>query len=117
MIHKLGQVMLYIEDLDKSKKFWTEKLNFTVLKDNMDEHGMRSIEIKPNKEGSSIVLIDKQFVAKMEPEINLETPSLMFFAKDLEALYYEMSKKNITLGKCVVMPTGEKYYYYVYIDN
>src|SRR5690625_1909919 len=108
MIHKLGQVMLYIEDLDKGKRFWTEKLNFTVLKDNMDDHGMRSIEIKPNKEGSSIVLIDKQFVTEMEPEINLETPSLMFFAEDLEALYSEMSEKNVTLVKLVVMPSGEK---------
>lgn len=117
MIHKLGQVMLYIEDLDQAKKFWTEKLNFTVLNDIVDDHGMRSIEIKPNKEGSSIVLIDKHFVAKMEPELNLETPSLMFFADDLEALFSEMSEKNITLGELVVRPSGEKVFNFADDEN
>ena len=108
MIYKLGQVMLYIEDFDQAKKFWVDKLQFTVVEDNIDEHGMRSIEITPNKEGTNIVLIDKQFVAEMEPEINLETPSLMFFAEDLDGLYADMSEKNITLGELVVMPSGEK---------
>ncbi len=108
MIHQLGQVMLYIEDFEQAQKFWVEKLQFTVVEDNIDEYGMRSIEITLNKEGTNIVLIDKQFVAEREPEINLGTSSLMFFAKDLEGLYAEMADKNITLGDLVVMPSGEK---------
>lgn len=108
MINKLGQVMLYIEDFDKAKEFWIEKLNFRILEENLDTKDMNWIEIVPESEGSSIVLIDKNFVAQMEPELNLDTPSLMFYTDDLDQLYSDFSVKEITLGEIVTMPTGER---------
>ena len=108
MIHKLGQVMLYVEDLDKAKTFWTEKLDFTVLNDKVEDQGLHRIEVVPKNAGTSLVLTDKTFVAEMEPEMNLSTPSLMFFTDDIEGLYSEMSEKNISLGDLVTLSSGEK---------
>lgn len=108
MINKLGQVMLYVNDQDQARIFWTEKLGFTVIEEVTDDQGMRSIEVAPGPSETSIVLISKDFVAEMEPDMNLDTPSLMFFTDDLDALYEDFSQKNIVIGELVVMPSGER---------
>lgn len=107
MINKLGQVMLYVNNQDEAVDFWTKKLDFTVVSDE-NAYGMRWIEIAPpNDAGSSIILHNKEAVAKMSPELNLGTPSLMFFTEDVEKLYRDFSEKNITVGEMVEMPTGK----------
>lgn len=108
MINKLGQVILYIEDLNRSKVFWTEKLGFHVVDEELDTNEIPRIEISPEKNGTSIVLIDKNFVAEMDPEMNLDTPSLMFFSDDLDQLYADFSDKGITLGELVERAPGER---------
>jgi len=45
---------------------------------------MRSIEVAPNGAATSIVLQNKELVAKMEPDMNLGTPSLMFFTDNVD---------------------------------
>ena len=42
----------------------------------------------------------------MQPELNLGTPSLMFFSENLDELYKDLSDKNITVGEIVSMPSG-----------
>ncbi|MEK5077591.1 VOC family protein [Solibacillus sp. FSL W7-1436] len=106
MIEQLGQVMLYVEDQEQSKKFWTEKLGFTVVSD--ITNGMRIITIAPKDETqTSIVLHDKKKIEEMSPELNLSTPSLMFYAKNLEELYEDFKAKGITVGEFMKMPFGK----------
>ena len=106
MISKVGQIMLYVNDQDEAVRFWTEKVGFQVIsKENNGE--MRWIEVAP-KSGSetTIVLHDKDTVAKMSPGLNLDTPSLMFVADDLDQLFNHLSGQNITVGEIVEMPFG-----------
>ncbi|WP_079528283.1 VOC family protein [Solibacillus isronensis] len=106
MIEQLGQVMLYVEDQEQSKKFWTEKLGFTVVSD--INNGMRIITVAPKDEAqTSIVLHDKKKIEEMSPELNLSTPSLMFYAKNLEELYEDFKAKGITVGEFMKMPFGK----------
>ncbi|MER2028258.1 MAG: VOC family protein [Solibacillus sp.] len=106
MIEQLGQVMLYVEDQEKSKEFWTEKLGFTVVSD--INNGMRIITIAPNDETqTSIVLHDKKKIEEMSPELNLSTPSLMFYAQNLDELYEDFKAKGITVGDFMKMPFGK----------
>jgi len=98
--------MLYVNDQDEAVRFWTEKVGFQVIsKENNGE--MRWIEVAP-KSGSetTIVLHDKDTVAKMSPGLNLDTPSLMFVADDLDQLFNHLSGQNITVGEIVEMPFG-----------
>lgn len=82
MIHKVGQIMLYVNNQDEAVDFWTEKVGFTVVSEENNGQGMRWIEIAPTKGAeTSIILHNKEFVAKMSPGLNLGTPSLMFFRK------------------------------------
>lgn len=106
MIEQLGQVMLYVENQEQAKNFWTEKLGFTVVSD-MD-NGMRIITIAPKNEAqTSIVLHDKKKIEEMSPELNLSTPSLMFYAQNLEELYEDFKTKGITVGEFIELPFGK----------
>jgi lactoylglutathione lyase len=65
--------------------FWREKVGFSVIAEEDNGQGMRWIEIAPTKGAeTSIILHNKDFVAKMSPGLNLGTPSLMFFSKTLK---------------------------------
>ena len=107
MINKLGQIMLYVNNQDEALKFWTEKVGFSLISEENDGQEFRWMEIAPTKEAeTSIILHNKELIAKMEPELNLNTPSLMFFSEDLDQLYKDFSDKNITVGELVSMPGG-----------
>jgi lactoylglutathione lyase len=100
--------MLYVNNQEESLKFWTEKAGFSIISENDNGQGMKWFEIAPTKDAqTTIVLHNKELVAKFSPGLNLETPSLMFFTKDLDQLYTDYKEKNITVGEIVTMPTGK----------
>ena len=106
MINKIGQIMVYVNNQDEAVKFWTEMMAFTILN---EENGpdMRWIEIAPTKDSeTSIILHDKEFVAKMSPGMNLGTPSLMFYSNRFDELHSKLVNNNITVGEIVEMPSG-----------
>ncbi len=98
--------MLYVNDQDGAVKFWTEKAGFSLIAE--ENNGpMRWIEIAPTKEAqTSIVLHNKEIIAQMQPELNLQTPSLLFFSEDLDSLYTQFTEQNITVGELVNLPNG-----------
>ncbi|QOQ53441.1 VOC family protein [Bacillus amyloliquefaciens] len=107
MIHQVGQIMLYVNNQDEALTFWTEKAGFHVVAKEDNGQGMKWIEIAPSlKAETSFVLHDKQTIAKMQPELELHTPSIMFFTEDLDQLYQDFLNQNITVGDIVDMPSG-----------
>jgi lactoylglutathione lyase len=107
MINKVGQIMLYVNNQDETLKFWTEKVGFSVVSEQDNGQGLRWIEIAPTMEAeTSIILHNKELIAKMQPELNLNTPSLMFYSENIDKLYKDFSDKNITVGEIVSMPAG-----------
>ncbi|WP_102273721.1 VOC family protein [Cytobacillus massiliigabonensis] len=107
MIKQIGQIMLYVNNQDEVLKFWTDKAGFIVKSEEDNGQGMRWIEIAPSMDAeTSIILHNKEFIAKMEPELNLGTPSLMFFTERLDQLYTDLSAKSVTVGELVTMPSG-----------
>ncbi|WP_289139128.1 VOC family protein [uncultured Brevibacillus sp.] len=107
MISKVGQIMLYVNNQNAAVDFWTEKLGFSVISEENNGQGMRWIEIAPTKDAqTSIILHNKEFVAKMSPGLNLGTPSLLFFSEKIDELRTELSNKNVKVGDIVAMPSG-----------
>lgn len=106
MINIVGQIMLYVNNQEESVKFWTEKAGFSVLSEH-DNGAMKWFVIEPSKDAqTTIVLHNKELVAKFSPGVNLETPSLMFFTEDLDQLYKDFKDRNITVGEIVNIPDG-----------
>lgn len=98
--------MLYVNNQDDAVNFWTEKVGFQVISEEKNDH-MRWIEIAPAKDSeTSIILHDKELVAKFSPGVNLGTPSLMFFTENLDELYSSLSNKNVKVGEIINMPSG-----------
>ena len=107
MFSKVGQIMLYVNNQDEAVKFWKEKLDFTVIAEENNNQGLRWIEIAPKKGAeTSLILHNKDFVSKMSPGLNLDTPSLMFFTENLEQLHSDLLNKKITVGEIVNMPSS-----------
>ncbi|MGG2027095.1 VOC family protein [Gottfriedia sp. S16(2024)] len=107
MINMLGQVMVYVNNQEEAVNFWTEKVGFTVISDNNNGQGMRWIEVAPSKNAeTSIILHNKELISKMQPSLNLGTPSLMFFTNKLDELYSDLTNKKVTVGEIVEMPNG-----------
>ncbi|MFC4411230.1 VOC family protein [Chungangia koreensis] len=108
MITQVGQIMVYVQDQEQAVRFWKEKMGFNVVSEEDNGQGMRWIEIAPRENAeTTIVLHNKEIVAKMEPEMNLGTPSLMFFTDNAEELYSELMNKKVTVGEMVNMPSGK----------
>lgn len=106
MINKIGQIMLYVNNQDEAVDFWTKKVGFSNVAEENGQ-GMRWIEIAPSKESeTSIILHDKEAIAKMSPKLNLGTPSLMFTTENLDKLYTKLTNQNVTVGEIMEMPTG-----------
>ncbi|TMU87163.1 VOC family protein [Bacillus sp. BHET2] len=118
MINKVGQIMLYVNNQDEAVQFWTEKVGFSVKSKEDNDQGMRWIEVAPTKEAeTSIILHNKDFVAKMSPGLNLGTPSLMFFTDQFDELYTNLSNKKIKVGEIVNMPTGRVFNFADHEEN
>jgi lactoylglutathione lyase len=118
MIQKVGQIMLYVNNQEESVKFWTEKVGFSVLSDQDNGQGMRWIEIAPTKDAeTSLVLHNKELIAKMQPELNLGTPSIMFFSENIDQLYNDFKDKNMTVGEMVNMPGGSRVFNFADQEN
>ena len=43
----------------------------------------------------------------MQPEMNLGTPSLLFFSEDLKKLHSTLANEHITVGEIVSMTSGK----------
>ncbi|GAB6930459.1 VOC family protein [Paenibacillus sp. JCM 10914] len=108
MIGKVGQIMVYVNDQDAAVNFWTEKLGFRIVSEENNGQGMRWIEVAPSDDAqTSIVLHNKEMVAKMSPGVSLGTPSLMFFTANIDELYSRLSSNNVKLGEMINMPSGK----------
>jgi lactoylglutathione lyase len=118
MLNRVGQIMLYVDNQDAAVEFWTEKAGFKIIAEENNGQGMRWIEVGPaGGAETSIVLHSKAFVAKMSPELNLGTPSLMFFSDNLDQLHTDLSNKNVKVGDIVDMPFGRVFNFADAEDN
>lgn len=110
--------MLYVNDQDAAVQFWTKQLGFRVISESDSSQGMRWIEIAPSDDTeTSIILHNKELVAKMSPGVNLGTPSLMFFTDNLDELYRDFSSKNIIVGEIVTVPAGRVFNFADHEEN
>ncbi|CEG23739.1 Glyoxalase-like domain protein [Planococcus massiliensis] len=117
MIAKLGQVMLYVNNQDEAVRFWTENAGFQVMADESNGE-MRWIEIAPESgAGTTLVIHDRNTVARLSPGLDLGTPSLMFFTEKLDQFHQKLSENEVTVGDIVEMPEGRVFNFADYEAN
>lgn len=99
------KIMLYVTNVEESSQFW-QKIGF-VEKQRDAVDGTLVVEIAPSEHAETqIILYDLAFIQQHSPEVAGNTPSLMFFAKDVMKLYQTMKEANVRVGELVQLPTG-----------
>lgn len=107
-MEKLNQVMLYVDDVEKAKAFWTETLEFVVVSETPLAEDYVAVEVSPTKDAeTSLTIMAKEFIEKHSPEVNLGTPSLMFKEKNFDALYSKLNDLGLT-GHDIVEMNGQR---------
>ena len=95
MISSLGQVMLYVNDVEASARFWKEKAGFERVEKQVQGPQVSYIVAPKADSEVQFVLHDKAEVAAMNPDMNLGTPSILMTSTDVEKTYQEFIAKGI----------------------
>lgn len=96
MIKSLGQIMLYVRDLDKNAEFWKNQVGFEKVEKIVTGDGDYIYELWPRLDSEvKLVLQDKNKMEKMNTEINLETPSILMETDDLDKTHKDFINNGI----------------------
>lgn len=99
MIDSLGQVVVYVNDIEKAAKFWKDQVGFELV-ERQENLGLVSYLVAPKNDSQvQIVLQDKAQIAELSPELDLGTPSFLMESADLDATYQFMLDRGV-----LVMP-------------
>lgn len=107
MINKIGKITLYVENQETAKKFWTEKLNFSISEKSMGQ--MKWIEVFPENEFTSFILYDKNIMEQYDPNLCVEHPSIILSTNNIEKSHKEMKEKGIEVEDIMYMPYGKMF--------
>lgn len=96
MIESLGQVMVYVADIEAAAAFWKDQAGFERV-ERQEQGPQVSYIVAPKLESEvAFVLHDKAEVAKMNPDMNLGTPSILMATSRLEETYEHFLANGIT---------------------
>ena len=110
MISKIGKITLYVNNQDEAKKFWTEKLNFTVTMERPMGPNMKWLEVAPGENAlTTFVLYDKNAMKSQNPSTNVEHPSILLSTTDIESSYNQIKGNGVEVGELMIMPYGKMF--------
>lgn len=96
MISSIGQIMLYVSNVEASADFWKNKVGFErVEKQTQGDYVTYIVAPKLDSE-VSFVLHDKAIIAQMSPELDLATPSI-------DSTYQELTENEVMTNPIVDM--------------
>ncbi|MCD1259444.1 VOC family protein [Paenibacillus athensensis] len=91
MIAHMATVAIYVEDQQRAKAFWTEKVGFKLVSDIPLGAGMRWLEVAPQGAGTALVIYPK---SRMSNWAELK-PSIVFACSDIRLTYAQMKERGV----------------------
>lgn len=102
MIQSLGQIMLYVNNLDQNAKFWKEQAGFEKVEKVNTEDGDYIYIVAPKLSSEVELVLQNRFkVEKMSPELNFGTPSILMQTSNLEEVYNHFIKNKVNANPIV----------------
>lgn len=102
MIQSLGQIMLYVNNLDENAKFWKEQAGFEKVEKVNTEDGDYIYIVAPKLSSEVELVLQNRFkVEKMSPELNFGTPSILMQTSNLEEVYNHFIKNKVNANPIV----------------
>ena len=96
MISGVGKVVLDVEDQDRAKGFWTEKLGFEVAQD-VALGGERWLEVR-SPDGGVVLVLGRTSTGpgdRSAVDHRLPTSNVMFRCEDVAATYRDLSGRGV----------------------
>ncbi len=109
MPQHLAYITLVVSDYDEAIKFYTEKLNFTLLEDTILSETKRWVMVKPKGEGECCLLLAKAANEEQKSCVGNQTGGRVFlflYTDDFKRDYHKMFVDKI---KFVRGPAEEEY--------
>jgi predicted enzyme related to lactoylglutathione lyase len=94
VIGGVTQVVIEVEDQDRAKEFWTEKLGFGLVQDAPYGEG-RWLEVRTPDEAVVLVLAARKGQRPTAPDPSLPTSNVMFYAPDLQQTYQQLTARGV----------------------
>lgn len=91
------EVRVYVDDLDKEKEYWTDKLGFQLITERNDRFG-REYVLKHSGSQLTFIMIGKEAVKKADPELDTDMPSIVLTTDDIYLIYNTMKDRGVTVG-------------------
>lgn len=91
MIEKIATVAVYVEDQQKAKAFWTEKVGFEVKRETPMGPGSSWLEVGPKGAETALVLYPKSMMKNWEEM----KASIVFVCADIDATYETMKANGV----------------------
>lgn len=91
MITKIATAAVYVEDQQKAKTFWTEKVGFEVIRETPMGPGGSWLEVGPKGAETALVLYPKAMMKGWEQM----KPSIVFVCDDIQATYEKMKANGV----------------------
>ena len=96
----MNEIMLYVKDFDKSVDFWTRVIEYKIIEEADLPEGYKMVSLKEEESDQvTLVLFDREFIAKYSKEVLDTFPSIMFVTKDIEALRQRLIDNGVTVGE------------------
>lgn len=113
MINKIGKITIYVENQEKAKEFWTEKVGFIVKAENPMGPNMTWLEVGPSEdEFTTFVLYEKKLMKAQNPDTNTGHPSVLLSTNNIDETYNKLKEKNVKVDELMKMPYGSMFTFY-----
>jgi predicted enzyme related to lactoylglutathione lyase len=104
MIQHISTVGVYVEDQERSFRFWTEQVGFEERRRVAMGNGMFWLEVAPPGARSGLVLYPKQLMTTWSEY----KPSVVFQCDDIDAVYAALKENGVVIAKELrQMPWGK----------
>lgn len=91
MITKIATAAVYVNDQQKAKAFWTEKVGFELVQERPMGPGGSWLEVAPKGAETALVIYPKNMMANWA-ELK---PSIVFLCDDIDATYRRMKANGV----------------------
>ena len=109
MKQQIAHIALVVNDYDEAIKFYTEKLNFTLIEDTVLSETKRWVLVKPKNSDGCGLLLAKAATEEQKSRVGNQTGGRVFlflFTDDFWGDYHKMLAEDI---KFIREPAEEEY--------
>ena len=107
MIDRLATICIFVDDQDRAKAFYTEKLEFELRTDQPMGPSSRWISVAPAGASTEVVLYKMDENWTHYQSVQGKSQALTFNVTDMQALYADLKAKGVTIvSEPEVQPWG-----------